>query len=171
MSKILAFAGSNSSSSINHAWLMYIKEHHLSEIDLIKLSDLAIPMYSIDVEKEFGIPPVIKELCIQIENADVLLISASEHNGSYTSYLKSTIDWISRSNRELLKGKTILITGTSSGRGGASGAIELTQRLLERLEADVKATLSLPSWEYVFENGKLIEEHQTALKNFLTNLN
>lgn len=170
MSNILAFAGSNSSASINHQLLIYIQKEYLPALNLLELRKLEIPMFAIDVEKNSGFPDSVVQLMDQIKQADTLLLSTSEHNGSYTSYFKTTIDWLSRLDREAFKGKKILIAGTSPGRGGAGGSIELSKRLLERLGAEVVATFSLPSYEHVFENGKLIEEHETRLKEFITKL-
>lgn len=171
MSKILAFAGSNSSASINHRLLTYIKKEHLPDLHLLDLRSFNIPMYSMDTEKSTGIPQCIKDLLEEIKNADCLLLATSEHNGSYTSYFKSTIDWLSRYDKEFIKGRKVFISGTSPGRGGAQGSIELSKRLLERLGAEVVETFSLPSFEHVFENGKLIEEHELRLKEFVTRVN
>lgn len=168
MSKILAFAGSNSSSSINHQLLHYIKENHLSELGLKELRTLNVPMYSIDEEKELGIPQCIKDLYEEIQQSDSLLIATSEHNGNYTAYFKSTMDWLSRFDRNFVKDKRVFICGTSTGRGGAQGAIESAVKLVERFGANVPATYSLPSYEYSFENGKLIEEHALKLKEFIS---
>lgn len=168
--KILAFAGSNSSTSINHQFLEYIKKFHLPEMDLLELRSFNVPMYAIDEEKTNGIPQSIKDLSEQIKNASILLISTSEHNGSYTSYFKSTIDWISRFDKELLKEKKVCICGTSPGRGGAQGSIESSVKLLTRQGSEVLATYSLPSFEHVFENNRLIEEHELRLTEFVLNL-
>lgn len=170
MSKILAFAGSNSSTSINHQLLEYIKNEHISQLNLLELRKFAVPMYSIDVENNKGIPQTIKNLYEEIKNADILLVATSEHNGSYTGYFKSTLDWLSRFDRDFVKDKKVFICGTSTGRGGAKGSIESTVKLFERFGAEIVATYSLPSFEYVFENGKLIEEHRLKLQEFISNL-
>ena len=63
MAKLLAFTGSNSSSSVNEQLLTYaldqIQEH---EITRIKLTDYPAPIYSEDLEKADGIPQSINEL-------------------------------------------------------------------------------------------------------------
>lgn len=170
MTNILAFAGSNSSTSINHQLLEYIKKYYLPEIDLLELRSLNIPMFAIDDEKNSGFPQTIKDLTERISNASVILLSTSEHNGNYTSYFKSTIDWISRYNREVFKDKKIYICGTSPGRGGAQGSIESATKLLTRLGSEVVVTYSLPSFEHVFENGRLLEEHEERLKEFISKI-
>ncbi|NGF77117.1 NAD(P)H-dependent oxidoreductase [Fluviicola sp. SGL-29] len=168
MAKILAFAGSNSSSSINHQLLKYIQSNYLPEMKLVELRSFEVPMYSMDTELNSGIPLTVQKLHVEIKHADLLLLSTSEHNGSYTSYFKSTMDWLSRFDRDFVKEKPVFIAGTSPGRGGASNSIELSKRLMERLGATVKQTFSLPSFGHVFENGKLIEEHESRLADFIT---
>lgn len=170
MSKILAFAGSNSSASINHKLLEYIKAAHLPELHLLELRSLEVPVYSIDKEKESGIPQPVKNFYTEIKGADTLLVASSEHNGSYTGYFKSVIDWLSRFDREFVKGKKIFIAGTSTGRGGAKGSVESSKKVFERLGAEVVSTFTLPSFEYVFENGELVEEHHERLVEFLSHL-
>ena len=62
MKKILAFAGSNSPTSINHQLILNvsrrISEH---EVEVIKLSDYEFPMFSI-VREKGGIPQNIQFL-------------------------------------------------------------------------------------------------------------
>ncbi len=168
MSNILAFAGSNSSTSINHQLLKYIQNNYLPDLNLIELRSFEVPMYAMDTELNSGIPLTVQNLHAEIQNADRLLLSTSEHNGSYTSYFKSTMDWLSRFDRDFVKEKKVFIAGTSPGRGGAANSIELSKRLMERLGASVQETFSLPSFGHVFENGKLIEEHESRLADFIT---
>ena len=170
MSKIFAFAGSNSSTSINHEWLKYIKANGLSEMEICDLPKRNIPIYDMDTEKEQGIPAVVIELFNQIDAADIIVVASSEHNGSFTSYMKSTMDWLSRYNRDFIRDKKVFITGTSPGRGGAASSIEASKSLLTRFGAKVVATMPLPSWGHAFENGKLLEENQLALNNFLSQI-
>ena len=170
MSKIFAFAGSNSSTSINHQWLKFIKANGLPEMEICNLPKRNIPMYDMDVEKEHGIPEVVIDLFNLIAAAETIVIASSEHNASFTSYMKSTMDWLSRYNRDFVKDKTVFITGTSPGRGGAASSIEASKSLLTRFGANVVATMPLPSWGHAFEDGKLLEENQLALINFLSQI-
>ena len=53
MSKILAFAGSNSSQSINHELVSYVVNQLIDEeVKLIRLTDYHLPIYQIDHEQE-----------------------------------------------------------------------------------------------------------------------
>ncbi len=81
MNKILAFAGSNSPTSINqqliHNVTRRISEH---EVEVLNLRELHIPMYSIVLEKE-GIPQDVKFLYEKIESFPALIIAVNEYNG------------------------------------------------------------------------------------------
>lgn len=171
MSKIIAFAGSNSSTSINHELLQFItKKYSIDRLDLIKLREYETPMYSIDAEIQNGYPDSMIRLESELSNYTVLLIACSEHNGNMTSYLKSTFDWLSRVNREFLKDKKVFLIGTSTGRGGAKNSIENVANLVIRLNGIVENRFSLPSFEFVFEDGHLIKEHATELDEFIDTL-
>lgn len=170
MNKIIAFAGSNSKHSINHQLLEIIQRHFSNEFELVKLSDYDIPMFGVDLEAEIGTPKAIEDLYTKINSTSILLMGCSEHNGNMTSFMKSTLDWLSRRDRSVFEAKDIFLCGTSTGRKGASESIAAVKRLVERLDGDVTATFSLPSFNHVFEDGELIPEHRENLDNFVHEL-
>ena len=110
MKSILAFAGSNSSSSINQKFLEYvvseITEH---KTKILKLVNYPMPIYSEDQEKN-GFPGMVLGLKQEISEVDALIISVNEHNGSWSTFFKNVIDWLSRLDRNFLEGKKILLT-------------------------------------------------------------
>lgn len=54
--KILAFAGSTSSTSINRELVKFVlKDFQSEEINLIDLNDFTMPVFSVDLEKK-GFP-------------------------------------------------------------------------------------------------------------------
>jgi chromate reductase, NAD(P)H dehydrogenase (quinone) len=168
--KIIAFSGSNSSQSINFALLEYIKSYHLPEMEILDARKMNVPMYGIDAENESGIPSTIQELYQQIQSADVLLVACTEHNGNYTSYFKSTMDWLSRLDYSFVNGKTIYLVGTSTGRGGAGLSIQATTAIFERFKANVMATFSLPSYNHAFEEGRLLKKEEERLTQFISQI-
>lgn len=167
MNKIIAFAGSNSQNSINHHLLEIIQSHFEDGFELIKLSELNIPMFGVDLEKEINTPKSINELYDKINSSPILLMACSEHNGNMTAYMKSTLDWLTRRDRDFMAAKEVFLCGTSPGRKGASESIAFVQRFVERFDGEVAATFSLPSYNHVFEDGELILEHRKNLDNFV----
>lgn len=159
MKKILAFAGSHSSTSINHQFLTHVVNRVQGhEIKLIKLTDYVVPIYSIDNEKEKGFPVNIQVLKNLISENDALIISVNEHNGMISSFFKNYIDWLSRIDRNFLENKKILLMSTSPGARGAASALEYTKGILPRFGGNVIESFSFPSFKENFENDKVQNE-------------
>ncbi len=100
--KILAFAASSSRNSINKALGTHatsrLQAEFLpdAEVEILDLNDYEMPLYSIDRERECGIPAHAQRFFEQIGQADALVISYAEHNGTYTAAFKNLFDWTSR---------------------------------------------------------------------------
>lgn len=159
MKKILAFAGSNSSTSINHQFVTHITGRINShDVNLIRLSDYEFPMYCIDTESETGFPENVQKLKDLIDNHDALVISVNEHNGAVSAFFKNVIDWLSRLDRNFLADKKILLTSTSPGARGAASSLEYTKNILPRFGGQVIESFSFPSFNDNFENDKILNE-------------
>ncbi len=177
MATILAFAGSNSSTSINYSLVKYtaalIKEH---QVQLLNLANLPFPMYSEDYEKKNGFSNSLVELKNDIQNVDGLIISVNEHNGSVSAYFKNFLDWLSRVDKNFLKDKKVLLMSTSPGGRGAIGAFESIKNLLPRFGAETIIGFSLPSFQQNFDATKGITEpelskaHKKAIADFLAQI-
>ncbi|MEM6431148.1 MAG: NAD(P)H-dependent oxidoreductase [Deinococcota bacterium] len=63
--------------------------------EVVDLNDYEIPLYSVDRQKELGIPEQAEQFYKKIGDADALLISYAEHNGFYTAVYKNLFDWAS----------------------------------------------------------------------------
>jgi chromate reductase, NAD(P)H dehydrogenase (quinone) len=57
-------------------------------------------LYGGDLEAKRGIPEQVLKLCAKIKQADALIVSSPENNGSIAAVLKNTLDWISREKVE-----------------------------------------------------------------------
>jgi NAD(P)H-dependent FMN reductase len=159
MKKILAFAGSNSSTSINHQFLTHvanrIKGH---EMKIIRLTDYEFPMFGVDLEKEMGFPVDVQVMKNLIAEHDALVISVNEHNGNVSAFFKNLIDWLSRIDRNFLADKKILLMSTSNGVRGAASALEYTKGILPRFGGNVIESFSFPSFKENFEDDKVLNE-------------
>jgi len=155
--KIIAFAGSNSSKSINHQLVSYAASL-VSNTQVIKLTDYDMPIYSIDIEENKGIPEMVKALDKKLAEADKFIIAASEHNGNISAFFKNTLDWLSRNNRKFLENKKVVVLSTSPGKGGGATALQITQKTLPYFGAEIIASLSIGSFYDNFENGVLVNQ-------------
>ena len=94
--KILAFGGSNSKDSINKQLAAFAaKQFEDAEVELLDLNDFEMPIFSIDREKQAGIPDLALNFAQKIDASDLLIISLAEHNSSYTVAFKNIFNWIS----------------------------------------------------------------------------
>ncbi len=174
---ILAFAGSNSSKSVNFQLVRYtaslIKEH---QVEVLNLVNYPFPMYSEDYEKSKGFSNSLMELRDDIKNSNGLIISLNEHNGNPSAYFKNLIDWLSRLERKFLEGQKVMLMSTSPGGRGAIGALQVVEQLLPRFGAEVVSTFSLASFHQNFnsktgiKDADLAAKHQDALNKFLSKL-
>lgn len=159
MKKILAFTGSNSSTSINQRLLDNIVNRIAGhEIKSIMLTDFPLPIFSVDLEREQGFSENLKNLHSLIRESDALVIAVNEHNRGASAFFKNTIDWLSRLQRNFLEGKKILLISTSPGARGAKASLEYTKEIFGRFGGDVIESFSLPSFKENFENGKVTNE-------------
>lgn len=174
MANILAFAGSNSSTSINYQLVKYtsslIKDH---DIRLFNMANYPFPMYSIDYEKKEGFSNSLIELKNDIHKSNALIISVNEHNSNPSAYFKNVLDWLSRLDRNFLAEKKVLLMSTSMGKRGGVGALGVVQAMLPRFGAETVVTFSLPSYSENFTpksgivNEELAKEHKKVLSAFL----
>lgn len=163
MKKILAFSGSNSSSSINtlltHHAASLVKNNNVTEIDL---RDFPLPIYSSDIEKNDGIPENAAKLKQLISKYDGYIISLPEHNSSLTAFFKNTIDWVSRVEMKFLNGKPIALLSTSPGPGGGKNGLTQAEPILTGyLTGNVIGKLSLAKFYDNVEQN----ENKITLKN------
>ena len=162
---VLAFAASNSRRSINRLLIDYCaalvtEDPGLdAEVTVVGLSDFDAPMYSIDHENEYGIPPAAQALFTSIGAADALLISFAEHNGHYAAAYKSLFDWMTRIDRNVYQDKPAVMLATSPGRGGGRRALQAAVDSAPLYGADVLAHLAIPSFNHVFDHttGRLTD--------------
>jgi len=155
--KILAFAASSSTKSINKQLVVHAAEVLKAEIledariEILDINDYEMPIYSSDREEAGGIPELAHQFFDKIGAADALLISYAEHNGNYSAAYKNLFDWASRIDAKVFQGKPMVILATSPGPGGAANVLNLARTAAPHFGADVKADLSVASFYDVFD--------------------
>jgi NAD(P)H-dependent FMN reductase/peroxiredoxin len=154
--KILAFAGSSSRISINKELVKWVASHFSNDtITILDLNDFEMPIFSVDKERENGIPQLALDFAKAIDTADLLLISMAEHNGNYSAAFKNIFDWVSRiPKRSVFENTPIFLMATSTGRRGASTVLTIAERRFPYNGGDIIDTFSLPSFDENFEKGK-----------------
>lgn len=121
--KILMFAPVLRSGSFNKKLIRIahsiVKKHPSIEAELCEFNDFPMPMYDGDLELNQGIPEGIQKLAKKVNEADAIIISSPEYNGSIPGTFKNAIDWLSRIHPVPIAGKQILTMGASTGQFAA----------------------------------------------------
>ncbi|MEC4725122.1 NAD(P)H-dependent oxidoreductase [Shewanella sp. D64] len=166
--KVLAFAATNSSKSINKQLVTYAASLvNGADVEILDIHDYEMPLFSQDREDELGQPELAQKFFAKLGEADGIIISFAEHNGSYTAAYKNLFDWTSRIDQKVFQGKPVVLLATSPGPGGANTVLMAATGSAPYFAADVKASLSIPSFfdNFDMESGALRNEE---LKQALT---
>ena len=166
MKKIIAFAGSNSSTSINHALVSYLASTiEKYDVSVLKLTDFDLPMYSEDKENREGFPDALKTLVSEIKSADGVIISINEHNGTVSAFFKNVIDWLSRIDGSYLEGSKVLLLSTSPGGRGGKTALQYLTDFYTRKEVIIVDSIPFPSFSENFslEGSKVTNQEQAVI--------
>jgi len=159
--KVLAFAASSSKNSINKQLANYTaKQIAGAQVELLDLNDYELPLFSEDSEKELGQPDLAKAFYQKLGDADVIVISFAEHNGSYTAAYKNLFDWTSRIDQKLFQNKPVIMLSTTPGPGGAATVLAAATGSAPYFAADLKASVSVPSFydNFDLETGQLTDK-------------
>ncbi len=157
---ILAFAATTSRSSINKALAAHaartIEDGLIPDarVELIDLNDYELPLYSVDRESELGIPANAQRFFDKITEADALLISFAEHNGSYTAAYKNLYDWASRIDSRVFQDTPSVMLSASMGPGGGSSVLATALGSAPFYGTEVKASMSVPSFGQNFDTAE-----------------
>ena len=152
--KIFAFAGSNSSTSINKQLVKFVlKNFPDDDINLIDLNDYLMPLFSVDIEKN-GYPEEAKKFLKDIEDCDVIICSLAENNRSYSVAFKNIFDWASRINAKVFQDKPMFLMTTSPGGYGGGNVMEEAVKFFPQFGADIKENFSLPKFNENFDTEK-----------------
>ena len=158
MKKILAFAGSTSSNSINKKLATFAAESlENTSFDVIDLRDFKVPIFSEDEEKN-GFPEDVIKFTALLDNYDGFILSLAEHNGSYAAAFKNIFDWSSRLEAKIFREKPLLLMATSPGGMGGKFVLAAGEQRFSRQGASSLTTFSLPSFHDNFKEGKIVNK-------------
>lgn len=168
--KILAIAGSNSGVSINKKLATYTTTlfEGENEIEVIDMDAFEMPIYKHEREVEGGVPQLAHDFAAKVDQADVLLVSLGEYNGTYSTAFKNVFDWVSRiKERSVWQNIPMLLMATSPGGRGGLGVLEAATVRFPLHGGNIIDTFSLPFFHDAFDkenNVILNEEKNTELK-------
>lgn len=158
--KLLAFAASSSSKSINKQLATYaasqVKHGDGVEIEVLDINDYEMPLFSEDKEAQLGQPQQAQDFYAKLGQADAIILSFAEHNGSYTAAYKNLFDWTSRIDQKLFQNKPMLLLSTSPGPGGAATVLAAATASAPYFAGIVKANISIPNFYDNFDQEKQV---------------
>lgn len=171
MRKILAFSGSMSNDSINHQLVKCASSLiENANVEVIRLSDFEVPLYSKEREAQSGIPELIQQLREKFDSVDGFILSTPEYNSSVPAGLKNTLDWISRMEGKIFQDKPVLLmSATPGGRGGQSVLGHLSA-IIPFWGAKLIGPFSLPVFKDNLQDEVLNEPFHSDLKVHLKKL-
>ncbi|WP_312076185.1 NAD(P)H-dependent oxidoreductase [Chryseobacterium sp.] len=173
--KILAIAGSNSETSINKLLVSYASTLiENAEVEIVDMNDFEMPIYKHQREAESGVPQEAHDFATRIDSADALLISLSEHNGTYSTAFKNVFDWTSRiKDRAVWNQIPMLLMATAPGGRGGLGVLEAAEKRFPLHGGNIIDTFTLPFFNDNFDKEAVSisnTEKDTELKEKIQKL-
>ncbi|WP_413513851.1 NADPH-dependent FMN reductase [Myroides odoratus] len=170
--KVIGFGASISSTSINKKLAAFALDFFQEdEVELIDLNEYAVPVFSVDREKEH-FPDEAKAFLEKLKEADVLVCSMAEHNRNWTGAFKNLFDWCSRIDLKVLQEKPMLLMSTSPGGYGGQNSLNIAKTVFPSFGGVIIETFALPKFYENFDeiNGiidrTLLEELKTKVMRF-----
>ena len=163
MKKIIAFAGSNSKTSMNKELATYAASLvNNVDVTVLDLNDFELPLYGIDLENESGIPQNAHKFLELIKTSDGIVLSLAEHNGAYATVFKNIFDWMSRIDSKLWSDKPMLLMAASPGGRGGASVLEVARGRFPYMGGNIVGVFSLPVFGTNFQDGKIINSELNA---------
>ena len=153
MLHIVSIGASTSLHSINQKLANYTASlFDNATAHALNLNDYEMPLFSIDRELRNGAPPPAFYFLRKMSEADVIVLSLAEHNGSYSAAFKNILDWVSRIDRKVFQDKPMILLSTSEGARGGKTVMDLAVRTLPFLGANIIAHLSIPTFSSNYDH-------------------
>jgi chromate reductase, NAD(P)H dehydrogenase (quinone) len=170
MPRVLGISGSLRRDSLNTELLRLAAEELPEGVELDLWDGLrAIPPYDADLESDA--PAEVLALVEQLEDADAVLFSSPEYNGSIPGQLKNALDWVSRQSLGApLRGKPVAVIGGTPGQfGGVWGHGELRKVLgiMGAHVGDIELSVSKIDERLVDPDDQLRSELRVAIESLV----
>lgn len=150
---ILAFAATNSSTSINLQLVKNVTTQFDGHtIQILDINDYEMPIYSQDRNNK-GVPQQALDFNEAIKNADAIIIGLAEHNGTFSTAFKNIFDWGSRVDKNFFQNKPMMLLSTSPGPRGGQSVMDSASSIFPYFGGNIKCQFSLPSFQDNFNNG------------------
>ena len=184
LKKVIIIPGSQRKQSINRRLASYLQSllNAYCHADILDVDTVDLPLFNQDLENNDEVLAKVQAVYRPLRNADGLIVVSPEYNGSYSPFLKNTVDWISRlprlpggqEYRNPFHGKPLLLASATPGRSGGLLGLQSTRNLFAYLGSLILAEqISLPhandAWDEagLFIDPSLDTVVENALQAFL----
>ena len=145
--KIIALGASSSRKSINKELATYAATQFSgAQVEVVDINHFPLPMFSVDLEQEQGQQQHAARFTEKLAEADLLIVSLAEHNGSYTAAFKNLFDWASRVKLRLFEGPKMWLLSAATGKGGGKAVMESAVQRFPKHGAEIICTFSFPEF-------------------------
>lgn len=163
--RILAIPATNSRDGLNRRLLGHaarLLQDGLvpdAEVEILDLNDYEMPIYSKERQQDHGVPEPAQQFYDKIGEADAVIVSFAEHNGSYSAAWKNVYDWASRIDREVYQGKKVAMFAATPGPRGGAGVLGSASTTAPFYGADLVGNLGIPTFGENFdaETGEITD--------------
>ncbi|NVN88062.1 MAG: NAD(P)H-dependent oxidoreductase [Rhodopseudomonas sp.] len=153
------------------------------DIDMLTPADVDLPLFDQDLEQSELVLAKVIGLHHRFESADGLIVASPEYNGHVSSYLKNTVDWVSRlpridsryAARNAFHGRPLLLASASTGWTGGILGLQNARSIFSYLGCTVvadqicvsDAEQCIVDDRFRFHDG-FAEHIENVLKRFVT---
>jgi chromate reductase len=133
--RVVGFAGSLRSRSLNRALLRAAVEVAPPSMEFEVFDLSAMPLYNAELDESLEggpFPAPVADLRRKVQEADAVFMTVPEYNWGPSGVLKNAVDWLSRpAGTSPLANKPVALAGVSTGPAGTGRAqLQLRQNLL-----------------------------------------
>ena len=173
--KIALFCGSLRADSLNKKLLLAAQGLLPAgiESEFIDLKPLNLPVYDGDIETE-NFPQAVNLLGDKLKAANAWIVVSPEYNGSISSPLKNTIDWLSRLKPHPFDKKPVFLMAATPGAMAGMRTLLHSRRPFESLGSYLyPQTFGLAKAHEAFDaqgklaDGKTQERVRELFKDFV----
>jgi NAD(P)H-dependent FMN reductase len=166
---ILIFPGSQRKQSLNRRLALHIESLLTQDfrVEILEADAVDLPLFNQEMEQDQVLLEKVKPVYERFRTADGLVVVSPEYNGSFSPYLKNTVDWVSRMPRihagqdyiNPFHSKPLLLACATPGWSGGILGLQSARNLFAYLGCFIlPEQLSLPyaagAWE---EDGSLCD--------------